>query len=205
MMTRMTMCGRAKTMIPIDEVVLEGNCEVNEKPLTNATLLWMPNPVRRDTTVVREAFDINMFVDYNETADLDARRSLIGYVFTIGNSVVSWKATLQPSVALSTTEAEYMALTEAAKEGIWLKGLIEDLGFPQDQATVFCDSMSAICLAKDQIYHDRTKHIHVRYHFIRSERRIKVKKIGTEDNPADVFTKPVPLSKFRHCLDLLNR
>ncbi|GJU01945.1 secreted RxLR effector protein 161-like protein [Tanacetum coccineum] len=144
------------------------------------------------------------YSDSDYAADLDARRSLTGYVFTIGNSVVSWKATLQPSVALSTTEAEYMALTEAAKEGIWLKGLIEDLGFPQDQATVFCDSMSAICLAKDQVYHDRTKHIDVRYHFIRSERRIKVKKIGTEDNPADVFTKPVPLSKFRHCLDLLN-
>ncbi|GJX75492.1 transposable element [Tanacetum coccineum] len=144
------------------------------------------------------------YSDSDYAADLDARRSLTGYVFTIGSSVVSWKATLQPSVALSTTEAEYMALTEAAKEGIWLKGLIEDLGFPQDQAIVFCDSMSAICLAKDQVYHDRTKHIDVRYHFIRSERRIKVKKIGTKDNPADVFTKPVPLSKFRHCLDLLN-
>ncbi|GJU79647.1 hypothetical protein Tco_1282012 [Tanacetum coccineum] len=109
-------------------------------------------------------------------ADLDAKRSLTSYVFTIGNSV----------------------------EEIWLKGLIEDLGFPQDQATVFCDSMSAICLAKDQVYHERTKHIDVRYHFIRTEGRIKVKKIGTQDNPADVFTKPVPLIKFRHCLDLLN-
>ncbi|GJY08330.1 retrovirus-related pol polyprotein from transposon TNT 1-94 [Tanacetum coccineum] len=144
------------------------------------------------------------YSDSDYAADLDARRSLTGYVFTIGSSVVSWKATLQPSVALSTTEAEYMALTEAAKEGIWLKGLIEDLGFPQDQATVFCDSMSAICLAKDQVYHDRTKHIDVRYHFIRTERRIKVKKIGTQDNPVDVFTKPVALSKFRHCLDLLD-
>ncbi|GKE27292.1 retrovirus-related pol polyprotein from transposon TNT 1-94 [Tanacetum coccineum] len=142
------------------------------------------------------------YSDY--TVDLDARRSLTGYVFTIGNLVVSWKATLQPSVALSTTEAEYMALTEAAKEGIWLKGLIEDLGFPQDQATVFCDSMSAMCLAKDQVYHDQTKHIDVRYHFIRTERRIKVNKIGTEDNPADLFTKPIPLSKLCHYLDLLN-
>ncbi|GJX92940.1 retrovirus-related pol polyprotein from transposon TNT 1-94 [Tanacetum coccineum] len=142
--------------------------------------------------------------DSDYAADLDARRSLTGYVFTVGNSVVSWKATLQPSVALSTTKAEYMALTEATKEGIWLKGLIEDLGFPQDQAIVFYDSMRAICLAKDQVYHDRTKHIDVRYHFIHTERRIKVKKIGTEDNPADVFTKPVPLSKFCHCLDLLN-
>ncbi|GJW70913.1 secreted RxLR effector protein 161-like protein [Tanacetum coccineum] len=140
----------------------------------------------------------------NYVADLDARRSLTGYVFTIRNLVLSWKATLQPSVVLSTTKAEYMALTKVAKKGIWLKGLIEDLGFSQDQATVFCDSISAICLAKDQVYHDRTKHIDVCYHFIRTERRIKVKKIGTQDNHADVFTKPVPLSKFRHCLDLLN-
>ncbi|GJX53566.1 retrovirus-related pol polyprotein from transposon TNT 1-94 [Tanacetum coccineum] len=138
----------------------------------------------------------------SELKDLGAarKRSLTGYVFTIGNSVVSWKATLQPSIALSTTKVEYMALREATKEEIWLKGLIEDLGFSQDQVTVFCDSMSAIFLATDQVYHDRTKHIDVRYHFIRIERRIKVKKIGTQDNPADVFTKPVPLSKFRHCL-----
>ncbi|GJU24648.1 transposable element [Tanacetum coccineum] len=154
------------------------------------------NAVKRIFRYLKGTFDVGLiyggdreylvagYSDSNYAADLDARRSLI--------------------VALSTTEAEYMALTEAAKEGIWLKGLIEDLGFPQDQATVFCDSMSAICLAKDQVYHDRTKHIDVRYHFIRSERRIKVKKIGTQDNPADVFTKPVPLSKFRHCLDLLN-
>ncbi|GJW15343.1 retrovirus-related pol polyprotein from transposon TNT 1-94 [Tanacetum coccineum] len=124
--------------------------------------------------------------------------------FTVVIVNICWKATLQPSVALSTTKVEYMALREAAKEEIWLKGLIEDLGFSQDQVTVFCDSMSAIFLATDQVYHDRTKHIDVRYHFIRIERRIKVKKIGTQDNPADVFTKPVPLSKFRHCLDLLN-
>ncbi|GJY38887.1 secreted RxLR effector protein 161-like protein [Tanacetum coccineum] len=109
------------------------------------------------------------YSDSDYAADLDARRSLTGYVFTIGSSVVSWKATLQPSVALSTTEAEYMALTEAAKEGIWLKGLIEDLGFPQDQAIVFCDSMSAICLAKDQVYQDRPKHFEVRNHFIHSK------------------------------------
>ncbi|GKC01371.1 retrovirus-related pol polyprotein from transposon TNT 1-94 [Tanacetum coccineum] len=131
------------------------------------------------------------YLDSNYDADLDARRSLTGYVFTIENSVVSWKSTLHPLVALSTTKAEYMALTEATKEGIWLKGLIEDFGFPQDQATAFYDSMSAICLAKDQVYHDQTKHIDVLYHFIRIERRIKVKKIDTQNNPADVFTKPV--------------
>ena len=129
---------------------------------------------------------------------------MTGYVFTLCGSVVSWKATLQPTVTLSTTEAEYMALTEAAKDEIWLKGLVSDLGLHNDHAIVYCDNLGAICIAKDQVHHDRTKHIDVRYHFLRTEKRIKVKKIGTADNPADMFTKPVPQSKFQHCMDLLN-
>ncbi|KAJ4717199.1 Retrovirus-related Pol polyprotein from transposon TNT 1-94 [Melia azedarach] len=144
------------------------------------------------------------FLDSDYAGDVDSRRSMTGYVFTLGSSVVSWKATLQPTVTLSTTEAEYMALTETAKEGIWLKGLVSDLGLHHDQAIVYCDSLSAICLAKDQVHHERTKHIDVRYHFLRSEKRIKVNKVGTADNPADMFTKPVSHSKFQHCLDLLN-
>jgi len=144
------------------------------------------------------------YSDSDYAGDVDNRRSMTGYVFTLGGSVVSWKATLQPTVTLSTTEAEYMALTEAAKEGIWLKGLVNDLGLQQDQALIYCDSLSAICLTKDQVHHEKTKHIDVRYHFLRNEKRIQVKKVGTADNPADMFTKPVPESKFRHCLDLLN-
>ena len=144
------------------------------------------------------------YSDSDYAGDVDTRRSMTGYVFTLGGSVVSWKATLQPTVTLSTTEAEYMALTAAAKEGIWLKGLVSSLGLHHDHAIVYCDSLSAICLAKDQVHHERTKHIDVRYHFLRSESRIKVKKVGTADNPADMFTKPVPHSKFQHCLDLLN-
>ena len=107
-------------------------------------------------------------------------------------------------VTLSTTEEEYMAQTATANEGIWLKGLVNDFGVPYAQAMIYCDSLSAICLAKDQVHHKRTKHIDVRYHFLRSEKRIQVQKIGIADNPADMFTKPVPVSKFQHCLDLLN-
>ncbi|XP_074293159.1 secreted RxLR effector protein 161-like [Silene latifolia] len=147
---------------------------------------------------------VSGYSDSDYAGDVDSRRSMTGYVFTLGGSVVSWKATLQPTVTLSTTEAEYMTLTAAAKEGIWLKGLVSDLGLHQEQAVVFCDSLSAICLAKDQVHHERTKHIDVRYHFLRNEKRIKVNKVGTADNPADMFTKPVPHSKFQHCLDLLN-
>ena len=106
------------------------------------------------------------YCDSDYAGDLDKRRSTTGYVFTLAKAPVSWKSTLQSTVALSTTEAEYMAITEAVKEAIWLQGLLDDLGVGQKQVTVFCDSQNAIHLAKNQVYHARTKHIDVRYHFV---------------------------------------
>ena len=100
-----------------------------------------------------------------------------------------------------------MAITEAVKEAIWLQGFLDDLGVDQKQVTVFCDSQSAIHLAKNQVYHARTKHIDVMYHFVREiieEGRVLVQKIKTDDNPADKLTKLVTTIKFNHCLDLIN-
>ncbi|XP_047336163.1 secreted RxLR effector protein 161-like [Impatiens glandulifera] len=74
------------------------------------------------------------YSDSDYAADIDGRRSMTSYVYTLGDFVVSWKTTLQSTVTLSTTEAEYMALTEAVKEGIWLKGLISDLSIHHDHA-----------------------------------------------------------------------
>ena len=128
-------------------------------------------------------------------------------MFTLAKSSVSWKSTLQSIVALSTTEAEYMEITEAVKEAIWLQGLLDDLGVGQKQVTVFCDSQSAIHLAKNQVYHAQTKHIDVMYHFVREiieECGVLVQKIKTDDNPADMLTKVVATIKFNHCLDLSN-
>ena len=107
------------------------------------------------------------YCDSDYAGDLDKRRSTTGYVFTLAKTPTSWKSTLQSTVALSTTEAEYMAITEAVKEAIWLQGLLDDLGVGQKQVTVFYDSQSAIHLAKNQVYHAQTKHIDVRYHFVR--------------------------------------
>ena len=146
------------------------------------------------------------YVDSDYAGDLDKRRSITGYVFTLGSSVISWKATLQPTVVLSTTEAEYMAVVEAVKEAIWLRGLVGELSSNLQKIIVHCDSQSAICLTKDQMFHERTKHIDIKYHFIRdiiSEGNIGIAKIGTSDNPADMMTKPLPTSKFKHCLNLI--
>ena len=146
------------------------------------------------------------YVDSDYAGDLDKRRSLTGYIFTLSGSAISWKATLQSTIALSTTEAEYMVIAEAVKEAIWLRSLVDSLGLKQDITVVYCDSQSAIHLTKNQMYHERTKHIDVRYHFIReiiSQGAIVVKKVGTSDNLVDMMTKPVTISKFKHCLDIV--
>lgn len=146
------------------------------------------------------------YVDSDFAGDLDKRRSLTGYVFTLFENAVSWKATLQHIVALSTTEAEYIAVTEAIKEALWIKGLVNELGVDQKNIEVHCDNQSAIHLCKNPMYHERTKHIDIRLHFIRDVIEggsVKVVKIHTSENPADMITKPVPLVKFRLCLDLL--
>ncbi|PRQ16639.1 putative RNA-directed DNA polymerase [Rosa chinensis] len=147
------------------------------------------------------------FVDADYAGDLDKRRSTTGYVFTCGGGPVSWKSTLQAVTALSTTEAEYMALTEASKEAIWLNGLASEFGIHQEGVVVKCDSQSAIHLAKNQVFHARTKHIDVRYHRIRDwveSGNIIVEKVHTNDNAADCLTKPVAVEKFKHCLNLLS-
>jgi hypothetical protein len=146
------------------------------------------------------------YVDSDYAGDLDKRRYLTGYVFTIGGCAVSWKATLQDAVAQSTTEAEYMAIAEAGKEVVWLKGLYAELCGDNSCIKLFSDSQSAIYLTKDQMFHERTKHIDIKYHAIRdvvAKGKVKVCKISTHDNPADMMTKPVPVSKFELCSNLV--
>lgn len=149
---------------------------------------------------------IQGFCDSDYAADLDRSRSISSYVFSVGGNVVSWRSNLQRVVALSTTEAEYISLTEAVKEAIWLKGLLGDFGFSHDAVKVWCDSQSTICLSKNSVFHERTKHIATKYHFIRdviAEGEVEVLKVHTSRNPADVLTKVVPVSKFKSALDML--
>ena len=106
------------------------------------------------------------------------------------------------TVALLTTEVEYMALIKAVKEAIWLQGLMDDLRIEHDFLKVNCDDMSAIYLAKNQVYHARMKHIDVRYHFMQDtleDGDIELKNIHTKNNLADTITKVIPWVKFNYC------
>lgn len=114
---------------------------------------------------------------------------MIGYVFRFDGGSICWKSILQDVVALSTTEAKYMAITEAGKEVAWLSGLVNELGFKQDSMVLHCDSQSAIHLAKNQVYRARTKHIVVQYHKIRewvSSGDVSLSKILTSENASNM-------------------
>jgi hypothetical protein len=142
------------------------------------------------------------YVDADFAGDIDHRRSTTGYIFTLGATAVSWVSQLQKIVALSTTEAEYVAVTEASKEMIWLQGLLAELGFKQVKNVLYSDSQSAIHLAKNSAFHSRTKHIGLRYHFIRSlldDGVLTLKKIQGIKNPADMLTKAVTTEKLELC------
>lgn len=98
------------------------------------------------------------FLDADYSGDLDKRRSILGYIFTYEGNVLSWKVNLQTIVALSTTEAEYVAITEAAKEAIWLKGVLTELTGKQLSVKAFSDSQSALHLTKNPMHHEKTTH-----------------------------------------------
>jgi hypothetical protein len=109
---------------------------------------------------------LQRYVDLDMAGDKDSRRSTTGYVFTIGGITVSWISKLQNVVALSTIEVEYIVATKASKEMIWLQRFMEELGMKQENSRLYCDSESAIHIAKNLAFHLKTKHIRLRYHFI---------------------------------------
>uniref|UniRef100_A0AAV1UU28 Polyprotein n=1 Tax=Peronospora matthiolae TaxID=2874970 RepID=A0AAV1UU28_9STRA len=111
------------------------------------------------------------YSDADWAGDVEARRSTSGYTFILNNGYVSWRSKKQSTVALSSTEAEYMALTEAAQEAIWLKALLCELDeMRSDEAVkIYEDNQGSIALAKNPEFHKRTKHIDIRYHFVREK------------------------------------
>ena len=109
-------------------------------------------------------------------------------------------------MALSTTEAEYIAATEAGKELIWLTRFLLELGVQQEENMFSCDSQSAIDLSKNATYHSGTKHIDVRFHCLRDaieNQQMKLKKIHTDKNPSDMMTKIVTKDKLELCRRLV--
>jgi len=145
--------------------------------------------VRHKARLVAKGYSQVEGVDFNE------RCSTTWYVFFVGVGAVSWNCKRQPTSALSTTEAEYMATSQCTKEAIWLRKLMANVGLVQVGATtIMCDNKGCIALAKNPTHHSRTKHIDIQHHFIREKLEsgeIGVKYYPTQDMVADVLTKGI--------------
>ena len=147
------------------------------------------------------------YSDADWAGDVDTRRSTSGYVFQIGTSTVSWSSRKQATVAKSSTEAEYVALSSATQEAVWLRRLMEDLGREMAApTTIYEDNQGAIELAKNAKYHNRTKHIDICHHFVRERvvsNEIQVIYCPTGDMIADIMTKGLAKIAFEKLRDLL--
>ena len=147
------------------------------------------------------------YADADWASDVSCRNSTSGYIFKIGDHLISWKCKLQHVIALSTTEAEYYSLSAAIKEAKYLRSLLHDLGFSQIQATtVFEDNQGCVNLAHHSTSHERTKHIDIKHHYIRQEIRdgnIRVIYCPTRDMTADIMTKPLNFELHSRCVQMM--
>nr|GEX46411.1 hypothetical protein [Tanacetum cinerariifolium] len=148
----------------------------------------------------KEKFELVGYSDSDWAREKEDMKSTSGNYFTLGSGVVSWASKKQATVALSSTEAEYVAATKAACQAIWLRRMLSDLNQTQNDATtILCDNMSAIAMTRNHVLHHRTKHIAIKHHFIRelvAKRQVELEFCRTDQQLADLFTKSLSRGKF---------
>ncbi|UYV83114.1 hypothetical protein LAZ67_22002254 [Cordylochernes scorpioides] len=152
--------------------------------------------------------ELTGYSDSDYARDLDSRKSTTGYIFMLNHGAFSWSSQKQSTVALSTTESEYIAACAATKEMVWLRRLLKDIGIKMDRPTVLnIDKQAAIKLVQNPEFQKRTKHIDVRYHYIRTKQEdgeLITRYVSTLQQTADLLTKPLGPKHFRRLLENLN-
>ena len=148
------------------------------------------------------------YADADWGGDLDTRRLTTGYIFKVYGGVVAWKRCRQNTVALSTTEAEIMASSEATRQAIWLRQLLSDLQLPLEQPLpILNDNNGAIALSKNPVNHDKSKHIDMRHKFVREkveeDNTVTLSHVPSAENMGDLLTKSLPAEVFNRLRELL--
>lgn len=151
---------------------------------------------------------LEAYSDADWANDIDERKSMTGYVVMLQSGAISWSSKRQQTVALSSTEAEYMAMSAVTQEVLWLRGLYFELvsDISNGPTPIFCDNRSAIALASTNSYHPRSKHIDVRHHFIRENKNAKYVEfypVKTDEMIADSLTKATTTPKHKFCFQKL--
>jgi hypothetical protein len=167
----------------------------------------------RDLGIIYSNKNINSkylsgYCDADYAGDIASAKSTSGFIFYLACGLISWKSKLQSIIAQSTTEAEYIAINAALKEAIYIIGLLKELNlYNQEKLPLYTDNNGALLLAKNPVFHERTKHIAVKYHYIRdmiNKGIIELIYIPTEKQRADGFTKPLSRVKFNRFIDFIS-
>ncbi|XP_051196547.1 uncharacterized mitochondrial protein AtMg00810-like [Lolium perenne] len=147
---------------------------------------------------------VSAFSDADWAGNSDDRRSTGGYAIFYGGNLIAWNARKQATVS----ESEYKAVANATAEIIWVQSLLKELNFSSARVPIlWCDNIGATYLSSNPVFHARTKHIEVDFHFVRervAKRQLQIKFISSKDQVADIFTKPLPLPAFEACRRNLN-
>ena len=145
---------------------------------------------------------LTAYIDADWAGDTDDRKSISRGAFYLGNCLVSWLSKKQSSISLSTAEAEYIAAAACCTQVLWMKQTLHDVHITfEDPILILYDHTSAISISKNPVMHSKTKHIPIKYHFVREQvlnKTIKLDYVGTKDQVADIFTKPLPKEAFEY-------
>ncbi|GJS34767.1 hypothetical protein Tco_0533149 [Tanacetum coccineum] len=186
---------------------------------------YQAKPTEKHLNAVKQIFrylkgTINMGLWYSKDTDIsltayadadhagcqDTRRSTSGSAQFLGDKLVSWSSKKQKCTAISSTEAEYIALSGCCAQILWMRSQLTDYGFQFNKILLYCDNKSAIALCCNNVQHSRSKHIDVRYHFIKEKVEngiVELYIVRTEYQLADIFTKPLPRERFNFLIERL--
>ena len=164
-------------------------------------IFWYLNGTRNLGIIYRKEGEVEplAYSDADWGANVNDRKSISGYIFQMANGPMSWQLKKQPTVALSSMEAEYMAKSLATRQVIWLRTLTAELGIPYSGSTTLnVDNQGAINYSNNAINHSCTKHIDIQHHFVHEKlvsNEMRLQYCATDDNLADIFTKSLPKPK----------
>ena len=152
-------------------------------------------------------FGLVGYTDSDWAGSVTDRKSTSGCCFNLGSAVIAWRSRKQTSVALSTTKAKYIAACSAISEVVWLQKMLSGLfDLEMDATCIYCDNQSCIKLSENPVFHDKSKHIEIKYQYIRDmveKGVVKLQYVATDEQVADVLTKPLSKVKFEYFKDKL--